>query len=336
MLDSTVAAVCHVQQYLKCCMSCWTAPWLLHVMLSDKGMSAGQLGGSLVAAAWAFVGPLLPHHSGPPLATLLVSAALYEIAGRLAANMQSTSQHSISPANGHEQGRLSAAKTQSESKLRASPEVGHKTDARVAAAPWQQQSQSFDVEQDASLGSTEQQAGAVQLRRASSAANDSQSKPSSFEGGPQGSLWQPQASMRQSQGSEDKSQGSMRQPQGSEKQSQGREKMSQGSKSSWSIQSVHQGLAQLLRGFTLIAKSGYLCHVCLHFVLHYIVSTFFYFEKTMVVATAGGSASQMVATFALMNSLSAGAVAILQLTATVRLHLFVTQPHHTCTLTHDT
>ena len=82
--------------------------------------------------------------------------------------------------------------------------------------------------------------------------------------------------------------------------------------------SVMQGLAQLLEGFTLIARSGYLCHVCLHFVLHYIVSTSFYFARTLVVATAGGSASQMVATFALMNSLSAGAVAVLQLTATVR------------------
>ena len=322
MLDSTVAAACHVEQYLKCHMSCWTAPWLLHVMLGDTGMDAGQLGGSLVAAAWAFMGSLLPHHSGPPLATLLGSAALYEVAGRLAANMQSTSQHPIFPANEQEQGTPFAAKTHLESKLRASPEAGRKTEASVAAAPWQQQSQSWSVEQDDSLGSTEQQAGAVQLRRASSAANDSQPKPSSFEGGPQGSLRQPQASTRQSQGSEDKSQGSLRQSQGSEEKSQG-------SASSCSIQSVQQGLAQLLRGFTLIAKSGYLCHVCLHFVLHYIVSTFFYFEKTMVVATAGGSASQMVATFALMNSLSAGAVAILQLTATVRLHLFVTQPHDT-------
>ena len=64
--------------------------------------------------------------------------------------------------------------------------------------------------------------------------------------------------------------------------------------------------------------------MCLHFVLHYIVSTFFYFEKTLVVATAGGSASQMVATFAVMNSLSAGAVAVLQLTATVSINLLTT------------
>lgn len=78
-----------------------------------------------------------------------------------------------------------------------------------------------------------------------------------------------------------------------------------------------QGLSQLFEGFRLIAKSSYLCHVCLHFVLHYLVSTFFYFEKTLVVASSGGSASQRVATFATMNSMSAGAVALIQLTATV-------------------
>ena len=78
-----------------------------------------------------------------------------------------------------------------------------------------------------------------------------------------------------------------------------------------------QGLSQLFEGFRLIATSSYLCHVCLHFVLHYLVSTFFYFEKTLVVASGGGSASQRVATFATINSMSAGAVALIQLTATV-------------------
>ena len=78
-----------------------------------------------------------------------------------------------------------------------------------------------------------------------------------------------------------------------------------------------QGLSQLFEGFRLIAKSSYLCHVCLHFVLHYLVSTLFYFEKTLVVASSGGSASQRVATFATINSMSAGAVALIQLTATV-------------------
>ncbi|KAA6417728.1 MAG: hypothetical protein FRX49_12314 [Trebouxia sp. A1-2] len=85
----------------------------------------------------------------------------------------------------------------------------------------------------------------------------------------------------------------------------------------WDLSAVRRGLAQLLEGFRLIARSGYLCHVCLHFVLHYIVSTFFYFEKTLVVAGGGGSASQRVATFATLNSMSAGAVALIQLTATV-------------------
>ena len=78
-----------------------------------------------------------------------------------------------------------------------------------------------------------------------------------------------------------------------------------------------QGLGQLFQGFRLIAKSSYLFHVCLHFVLHYLVSTFFYFEKTLVVASGSGSASQRVATFATINSMSAGAVAIIQFTATV-------------------
>ncbi len=86
----------------------------------------------------------------------------------------------------------------------------------------------------------------------------------------------------------------------------------------WDLSAVRRGMAQLLEGFRLIARSGYLCHVCLHFVLHYIVSTFFYFEKTLVVAGGGGTASQRVATFATLNSLSAGAVALIQLTATVR------------------
>ena len=93
---------------------------------------------------------------------------------------------------------------------------------------------------------------------------------------------------------------------------QGRPQLPQGSSSgAW------QGLSQLFEGFQLIAKSSYLCHVCLHFVLHYLMSTFFYFEKTLVVASSGGSASQRVATFATINSMSAGAVALIQLTATV-------------------
>jgi hypothetical protein len=86
----------------------------------------------------------------------------------------------------------------------------------------------------------------------------------------------------------------------------------------WDLSTVRRGLAQLLEGFRLIARSGYLCHMCLHFVLQYIVSTFFYFEKTLVVAGGGGTASQRVATFATLNSMSAGAVALIQLTATVR------------------
>ena len=85
----------------------------------------------------------------------------------------------------------------------------------------------------------------------------------------------------------------------------------------WDLSPVRRGLRQLLEGFRLISRSGYLCHVCLHFVLHYIVSTFFYFEKTLVVASGGGTASQRVATFATINSMSAGAVALIQLTATV-------------------
>ena len=84
-----------------------------------------------------------------------------------------------------------------------------------------------------------------------------------------------------------------------------------------SFSGARQGLSQLFEGFRLIAKSSYLCHVCLHFVLHYLVSTLFYFEKTLVVASGGGSASQRVATFATINSMSAGAVALIQLTATV-------------------
>ena len=96
-----------------------------------------------------------------------------------------------------------------------------------------------------------------------------------------------------------------------------------GSRGTWGacdLSGARQGLSQLFEGFWLIAKSGYLCHVCLHFVMHYLVSTFFYFEKTLVVANSCGSASQRVATFATINSMSAAAVAFIQLTATVCCH----------------
>lgn len=215
---------------------------------------AGQLGGSLLAAAWAYVDVFLPHPhpQGPPLATLLVSAALLEAAGRLAAKLQTASKHAASVAD-HQ-----------------TPEAQH------AAAPWQQQSHEEGSELGHSSDKLSQQSLTTGLTQPSNPANEGKLRSQNNEPG-----------------------------------------LHPSSGKGWSVQSIQQSLAQLLRGFTLIARSGYLCHVCLHFVLHYVVSTFFYFEKTLVVATAGGSASQMVATFALMNSLSAGAVAVLQLTATV-------------------
>ena len=203
----------------------------------NHGADAGQLAGSLIAAAWASIpsfslaGGPSSHPDGPPLAPLLLSAVLLETAGRMAASIQPTH-------------------TSEDLSKKIEPEDDYAISRRSYSTPLPSQSQSDS------------------LRPTSAARVPSK--------GTHGSMWV-----------------------------------------TWDLSAVRRGLAQLLEGFRLIARSGYLCHVCLHFVLHYIVSTFFYFEKTLVVVGGGGSASQRVATFATLNSMSAGAVALIQLTATV-------------------
>lgn len=221
---------------------------------------AGQLAGSITAAAWASLpAPTPAAHppTGPPFAMLLLAATLLEVAGRLAAAMQSS--ESLSDLSVHYK--------------------KHKND----------------------VGSyTAQSRQAVSSHEGCHSHSHSHSKLSEHDTQLTHEL--PKST-----------QGSSRGP--------------------------SQGLSQLFEGFRLIAKSSYLCHVCLHFVLHYLVSTFFYFEKTLVVASGGGSASQRVATFATINSMSAGAVALIQLTATVSYalhHNADLTPHHCFTVHHTT
>ena len=60
----------------------------------------GQLAGSIIAAAWATLPSFTlagnrPRSDGPPLAPLLLSAVLLEAAGRMAANMHSSSSETL-------------------------------------------------------------------------------------------------------------------------------------------------------------------------------------------------------------------------------------------------
>ncbi|GAB4816937.1 hypothetical protein N2152v2_003983 [Parachlorella kessleri] len=75
-------------------------------------------------------------------------------------------------------------------------------------------------------------------------------------------------------------------------------------------------LGSSVEGFNLIMRSAYLRHLCLFLVLNYIVSSFFYFEKSLVVATAVQDAASRTAWFAAINSASAFCILGLQLLAT--------------------
>ena len=81
---------------------------------------------------------------------------------------------------------------------------------------------------------------------------------------------------------------------------------------------THGSRPPLLRGFRLIAASPYLQHMCASLALGYVISSFFYFERALVVAAAFDNAAARTQTFAIINSVSAAAIVLLQLLATVR------------------
>ena len=74
-----------------------------------------------------------------------------------------------------------------------------------------------------------------------------------------------------------------------------------------------------VQGFSLILQSGYLQLICLHFVLHYITSSWLWFLKTSLFAAASQDTAGQMALFAGVNTASAGAIILLQLLATVSL-----------------
>ena len=74
-----------------------------------------------------------------------------------------------------------------------------------------------------------------------------------------------------------------------------------------------------LQGFFLILQSSYLQLICLHFILHYITSSWLWFLKTSLFAAASQDAAGQMALFAGVNTASAGAIILLQLLATVSL-----------------
>uniref|UniRef100_A0A7R9YTZ2 ADP,ATP carrier protein n=1 Tax=Chlamydomonas euryale TaxID=1486919 RepID=A0A7R9YTZ2_9CHLO len=78
-------------------------------------------------------------------------------------------------------------------------------------------------------------------------------------------------------------------------------------------------VAQLLQGFTMIARSPYLLMVCGYLMMTYIVGSLMYFQRSLVVATAVADSNARAAFFARLHSASAAAIICLQLTATGRL-----------------
>ncbi|GJP60930.1 hypothetical protein CLOP_g18147 [Closterium sp. NIES-67] len=79
------------------------------------------------------------------------------------------------------------------------------------------------------------------------------------------------------------------------------------------------GLRDLVAGVRLVLSSSYLLHVCAFLMLTAIVSSFFYFERSSVVATSVVDPVQRRKAIANINSLSAVATVVFQLTLTGRL-----------------
>jgi hypothetical protein len=84
-----------------------------------------------------------------------------------------------------------------------------------------------------------------------------------------------------------------------------------GSASGWRRQ-VHN----VLEGFYLIIRSGYLLLLCLFLLLTYMVGSLMYFERSLVVAQQVTSTSSRTAFFARVNSYSAFIITGMQLTVT--------------------
>ena len=70
--------------------------------------------------------------------------------------------------------------------------------------------------------------------------------------------------------------------------------------------------ARLLDSFRLIASSPYMRHLCAFLTLNYVVSSFFYFERSMVVAAAARDAVGRTRLFAAINSASGAVIAVVQ------------------------
>ncbi len=70
--------------------------------------------------------------------------------------------------------------------------------------------------------------------------------------------------------------------------------------------------ARLLDSFRLIAASPYLRHLCAFLTLNYVVSSFFYFERSLVVAAAAQDAVGRMRLFAGINSASGAVIAVVQ------------------------
>eukprot|EP00887_Chlorella_sp_A99_P000869 scaffold5.g869.t1 len=82
---------------------------------------------------------------------------------------------------------------------------------------------------------------------------------------------------------------------------------------------------RVLEGYRMIIASPYLQHLCAYLILNYIASSFFYFEKSLAVATVANAASR-TAWFATINSASAFFILALQLLATGRVLKWVGLP----------
>ena len=70
--------------------------------------------------------------------------------------------------------------------------------------------------------------------------------------------------------------------------------------------------ARFLDSFRLIAASPYLRHLCAFLTLNYVVSSFFYFERSLVVAAAARDAVGRTRMFAAINSASGAVIAVVQ------------------------
>ncbi|CAI6007246.1 unnamed protein product [Closterium sp. NIES-64] len=79
------------------------------------------------------------------------------------------------------------------------------------------------------------------------------------------------------------------------------------------------GLREVVAGVRLVLSSSYLLHVCAFLMLTAVVSSFFYFERSSVVATSVVDPVQRRKAIANINSLSAVATVVFQLTLTGRL-----------------